>query len=303
MSFLSEKPLAIFYEHPPEYNAIFRALHQRGINARVISPASFYYDPEHKEVPYSLIINDLSTPIGFQRRSASIRPWLTFNNHLELNQLRLAQGRMINNAAAIENMTNRARQLSVFSALDLPYPKTRAVSNADHLMNLIPGFGFPLLVKPGDTWSNKPSFRFDTLDELLQALIQNVISFDDGLWLLQEYVQPAGNYIVRVETLNGGFLSARKIYTTREPLPLWPIAYPAERFTPPLEIIQAVESIVRLARIDIGAVEYFTDQKTNQVLFYSIRPHTGNALSEEVSAVADYLSLRLKKIREMELHL
>ena len=51
-----------------------------------------------------------------------------------------------------------------------------------------------------------------------------------------------------------------------------------EAFTPPAEVIAAVERIVAAAKIDVGGIEYLIDDRTGDVLFYDI-----NALSNFVA--------------------
>ena len=51
-----------------------------------------------------------------------------------------------------------------------------------------------------------------------------------------------------------------------------------EAFTPPAEVIAAVERIVAAAKIDVGGIEYLIDDRTGDVLYYDI-----NALSNFVA--------------------
>jgi glutathione synthase/RimK-type ligase-like ATP-grasp enzyme len=119
----------------------------------------------------------------------------------------------------------------------------------------------------------------------------------DKTLLVQEYINSRGGYITRVETLNGKYLYAIKVHTSGETFNLCPAdicqtisgkplvrnacladtshnGLKVEAYTPPPEIIQAVELIVQHAGIDVGGVEYLIDDATGEVLFYDI-----NALS------------------------
>jgi hypothetical protein len=51
-----------------------------------------------------------------------------------------------------------------------------------------------------------------------------------------------------------------------------------EAYTPPPEVISAVESIAAAARLDLGGVEYITDDRDGRALYYDI-----NALSNFVA--------------------
>ena len=307
MTFIAKKPIGVFYEHPLEYNPLFATLNNRNIPISPINPAQPDFTLKNGETQYSLIYNDLTSPLGFPRSSKTISHLLAFTKNLELNNHRWAQSSIINGSVAIETFSDRTRQLSVFASLDLATPKTRIVNNLERLISILPEFTFPLLVKSNNASDNLPVLRFDSLSDLLNSVASKTFSLQEDLLLIQEYRQPKDNHIVRVDTLNGKVLSAQKIYTIREPLQLWPAEYKTEVFEPSYEIVQAVESIVRTARIDVGSVEYFTDQKTNQIFFYSIRPHTNSratkSASIQVDAIADYFEKRISKAREIELAL
>jgi hypothetical protein len=305
MSFIVEKPVGVFYEHPFEYNPLITELNNREIPVAQISPGTHDFSPAGVEIPYSLIFNDLSSPIGFQRDPKALQQRINFTRHLELNDLRFAQGRIVNGSVAIETLSNRARQLSVFSSVNIAFPKTRIVNSLDKLISILPEFIFPVLVKPNDTWKALPVLRFDTLSAFIDAIVKNELPFNNDLLLVQEYHQPKNDIIVRVDTINGRVVTAQRIHTIREPLPLWPVEHRTEYFQASEEIVHAVESIVRAARIDVGAVEYFVDQKSNNVMFYSIRPHSNSRAVEggakRLAILAEYFEKRISKIRELDL--
>jgi len=73
---------------------------------------------------------------------------------------------------------------------------------------------FPLIVKPNVGGSGAGIIRFDNYFALVEAVYEKRIDAGlDGVLLLQEYHRPAGNSIVRVETLDGEYL-----YGIRQPL-------------------------------------------------------------------------------------
>ena len=51
-----------------------------------------------------------------------------------------------------------------------------------------------------------------------------------------------------------------------------------EGYTPPAEVIDAVERIVGAARIDVGGIEYVIDDRDGQIYYYDV-----NALSNFVA--------------------
>jgi hypothetical protein len=125
----------------------------------------------------------------------------------------------------------------------------------------------------------------------------------DQTALVQEFVPKRGEHINRVETLEGKFLYALKIYPEGENFNLCPAevcesdrrssaacladapkaGLKIESFVPPDDIIERVERIVKEAKIDVGGVEYLVDDRTGEPLFYDI-----NALS---NFVADAMNL------------
>src|SRR5439155_7268965 len=115
--------------------------------------------------------------------------------------------------------------------------------------------------------------RFDTPEALTAAAAENRLDFGvDHTALVQEFVPARGGYITRVETLGGKYLYAIKVYTTGESFNLCPAdicqradgvelirsACPidapktglkVEGYTPPAEVVNAIERIVRAAGV------------------------------------------------------
>jgi hypothetical protein len=146
----------------------------------------------------------------------------------------------------------------------------------------------------------------------------------DHTALVQEYIPARDGHIVRVETLGGKFLYAIKVFITGDTFNLCPAdicqrsdgveltrsACPVdapktglkvEGFTPPQEVIHAVERIFQSAGIDVGGAEYLVDDRDGKLLYYDI-----NALSNFVAdgrnvigfdpfvRLVDYLESRIR---------
>ena len=139
---------------------------------------------------------------------------------------------------------------------------------------------------------------------------------------MQEYVPARGGHITRVETLGGKYLYAINVYTDGSSFNLCPAdiclradgtelqrtagensprpALRVEGFTPPDAVIRDVERIMQAAQIDVGGLEYMTDDRDGGIVYYDI-----NALSnfvadapnvigfEPVTRLADYLVARM----------
>lgn len=157
--------------------------------------------------------------------------------------------------------------------------------------------------------------RFDSPEALREAADSGTLTVGiDHTALVQEFLQPRGGYIVRVEIMDGRFLYAIKVYpkfdagfnlcpadicqpgapadpdstgatnggpvssTDLCPAELPKVALRVEGYVPADTIIRDVADIARAARIDLGGVEYLTSDRDGQVYYYDI-----NALSNFVT--------------------
>ena len=294
MSFPS-KPIGIYYEHPEWFKPLFAELDRRGLPYEKIDAAHHLFDPTELESPYALVVNRMSSSAYLRDHGQGIFHTAGFTTHLE--QLGT---RVINGSVATSIETNKPRQLALFRSLGLKYPNSRVVNHVSRIPDAARELRFPMVVKVNIGGSGAGIVRFDTQEGVEAAVAANQLDLgSDQTALVQEYVTPRGGHIHRVETLNGKFLYAMKVYTTGESFNLCPAeicqipeeqsaefclteapkkGIKVEAFTPPAEVIAAVERIVATAKIDVGGVEYLVDERTGDVLFYDI-----NALSNFVA--------------------
>jgi predicted ATP-grasp superfamily ATP-dependent carboligase len=185
--------------------------------------------------------------------------------------------------------------------LGLPFPKTRVVNCTDEILAAARQLGFPLLVKPNIGGRGACIVRFDSTEELRAAIDETRLELGiDQTALVQELIPARGGHITRVETLGGKFLYAIDIFTTGETFNLCPAeicqvesvaafleAQPSDApkaelkmkvCTPQRSAIDAAEKIVAAAGIDVGSVEYITDDRDGRAVFYDV-----NALSNFVA--------------------
>jgi predicted ATP-grasp superfamily ATP-dependent carboligase len=197
--------------------------------------------------------------------------------------------------------TSKALQLQLLNSLGLPFPKTRVVNCTDEILAAALQFGFPLLVKPNIGGRGAGIVRFDSTEELRAAIDESKLELGiDQIALVQELIPARGGHITRVETLGGTFLYAINIFITGENFNLCPaeicqvesvgafleanqsdapeVGLKVERYTPPQQIIDAVERIVAAGQIEVGSVEYIVDDRDGGILYYDI-----NALSNFVA--------------------
>ncbi|MEJ0029182.1 MAG: hypothetical protein WDO15_01875 [Bacteroidota bacterium] len=102
--------------------------------------------------------------------------------------------------------------------------------------------------------------KFTSIENLQRAVTLQQVSLGiDHSALIQEFIQSSDSHTVRVETLNGKFLYAVKVYGSR-----------VEPYSPPQHIVKDVEIIVKAARLDSGSVEYVIDAGSGQVHYCNI---------------------------------
>jgi glutathione synthase/RimK-type ligase-like ATP-grasp enzyme len=298
-SFMTQKnikPLAIYYEHPEWFRALFTALDERGLPYEKIDAADNYYNP-HEDLndKYSLVFNRMSASAYLRNHGSAI-----FYTRGLLASLEQKDVRVINGYDAFQIEISKALQIALLDSLGIKYPATRIINSAKQAVSAANGLRFPIVVKPNIGGRGAGIVKFDTPEELQTAVDENLFDLGiDSTALVQEYTPKRGGSIQRVETLGGKFLYALQVYPNGENFNLCQAEVcltdaandaeicltdaPAkgirvENFVPPPEIIETVERIVAKAKIDVGGIEYMIDDRTGDALFYDI-----NALSNFVT--------------------
>jgi glutathione synthase/RimK-type ligase-like ATP-grasp enzyme len=150
---------------------------------------------------------------------------------------------------------------------------------------------FPVMVKGNIGGSGAGMIRYDDADDLaLYAAEGSTPVGVDGVALVQEYVPARDGRIYRCETLGGRFLYAIALNGAGSTFDLCPadvcaadradkgVSVSIEAFTPPGEIVKAVEAVAQAAHLDVGGIEYMIDDRDGTPRFYDI-----NALSNFVA--------------------
>jgi len=312
------KPIGIFYEHPAWFKPLFQELERRRIPFIRVHAAQHQYNPSETEVPFSLLINRMSSSAFTRGNGQGIFHTSNYLNHVQ----RLGVP-VINGPKAQSIESSKSKQLSLLAELGLPFPKTRIVNHITQIIPAALSLKFPVVIKVNVGGGGAGIIKFNTVEELNRAINYEQINLGiDHTALIQEFIPAKDNHIVRVETLNGKFLYAIKVHhndfsfkncpselcstpeinaqncLTESPKSTINI----EDYLPPKEIIWAVERIVKEAQIDVGGVEYIVDKRDDQAYFYDI-----NALSNFVSdaenivgfnpyhTLVDYIEQRLKR--------
>jgi hypothetical protein len=292
----STAPLAFLYEHPLWFNPIFQELDRRRVRYdRIHAPEHFYAAGESAPA-FRVVFNRMSPSADRRQHGSAI-----FHTLAWLGQLELQGIRVLNGTKAFRYEVSKALQLSLLSSLGLPYPKSRVIHDPRHAVAAAEGLRYPVVVKPNVGGSGAGIVRFNSKKELQAAIDTGTLHLGfDHIGLVQEFIPARGGHITRVETLAGTYLYAINVHLTGETFDLCPAdicqtargeslvnacliegakaGLKVEGFTPPAEVIDAVERIVRAARIDVGGIEYVIDDRDGQIYYYDV-----NALSNFVA--------------------
>lgn len=296
MSITSERPLAVYYEHPDWFKPLFAELDRRSVPYVKLFAEEHSFDPAHKD-RYSVVFNRMS-PSAWQRgRAHTIFYTLQYLHHLERNGVRV-----INGATAFRNEISKAAQLDLLAQLGLPYPRARVINHPSQAAAAAEGFRYPVIVKPNIGGSGAGVKKFDSAESLRAAAgAGELVLGIDNTALVQEFIPQEESRITRVEVLGGRFLYGIRIYTPGTSFDLCPAdvcqradgmqldaqicaadapsrGLRVEGYTPPAEIIADVERIAQASDIDVGGVEYMIDARDGRHYYYDI-----NALSNFVA--------------------
>lgn len=290
-------PIGIFYEHPEWFRKLFERLDERGLPYEKLHAGFHSFDPSEDAARYSVVLNRISSSSYLRGHGQGIFYSKAFIAHLEQNGVPV-----INGSKATEIETSKALQLLLLKRLGLQFPKTIVVNHISQILDAAAGLEFPIAVKPNIGGAGAGIIRFNTRASLEEAVAANSIELGiDQIALVQEFIPARGGHINRVETLDGKFLYAIKVFTTGESFNLCPAEICAvpeapqaigevclttavkkglkvEAFTPPAQVISDVERIVKEAGIDVGGIEYIVDDRNGDVLYYDI-----NALSNFIA--------------------
>lgn len=313
------RAIGIYYEHPEWFRTLFQMLDERGVPYEKIDASSDYYDPE-KRADFSVLFNRMSASAYLRGNGNAI-----FYTSGLLANLERSGVRVINGSKAFQIEISKALQVSLLASLGIKFPATRIVNSTAKLIEAAGQLAFPILVKPNIGGRGAGIVKFDSPGELPSAVDSKLIDFGiDGTLIVQEFVNKRGGHINRVETLNGKFLYALKIYPVGENFNLCPAeicqteiaatsgeicladgpkaGLRVENFEPPPSIIRTVEDIVAAANIDVGGVEYLIDDRTDEPLFYDINA-LSNFVADAVNVVGFDPNEKLVDFLEKELKL
>jgi glutathione synthase/RimK-type ligase-like ATP-grasp enzyme len=293
---MSTQPIAIYYEHPDWFRALFDELDRRGAPYVRVDASRHAYDPDARS-EYALLFNRMSASAYTRGHGNAIFYTRNYLAHLEQNGVRVING---SQAFAIE--TSKALQLSLLASLGVPHPQTRIINHAAEAVSAARDFQFPIIIKPNIGGRGAGIVRYDSMDALASMAEGGRIDLGiDQTALVQEYIPARGGHITRVETLGGKYLYAINVFPEGDNFNLCPAeicqledgvttlgevclvdapkaGLKVEPTTPPLEVIETVERIAKAAQLDLGGIEYMVDDRDGGLVYYDI-----NALSNFIA--------------------
>lgn len=296
MPITTDRPLAIYYEHPEWFKPLFAELDRREIPYVKLHAGRHRYDPT-EEPRYSLVVNRMSPSAYLRGHGNAIFSTLSWLAYLKRNGVRV-----VNGYDAYVTETSKADQLALLEGLGLPYPKARVINHPGEAVAAAEGLRLPIAFKPNIGGSGAGVRRFESLEALQTAAESGELDLGiDSTALIQEFIPQEESRIVRVEVLDGKYLYGIRIYTPGHSFDLCPAdvcqsldgeeldagtcavdasarGLRVEGYEPPAEIRQQVERIMEAAHIDVGGIEYMLDERDGQLYFYDI-----NALSNFVA--------------------
>ena len=313
------KPIAIYHEHPDWFKPLFAELDKRNLPFVHLNPGEHQFDINDTEVKYSLFFNRMSPSAYLRNNEQGMFFTLGYLRHLETFGTKT-----VNGFKAFTYEISKSQQLSLIKKLGLGFPKTKIINHASQAVSAADGLRFPIVVKANIGGSGAGITKYNSIESLQADVDADAIDLGIDLTaLVQEFIPARGGYITRVETLNGKFLYGIKVYTTGESFNLCPAdicqtndgkelvrnacavdapknGLRVEAYTPPEEIINAIESIIQHAGIDVGGIEYIIDDRDGAVLYYDVNA-LSNFVADAVNVIGfnpheklvDYLEMQL----------
>src|SRR5207244_3969109 len=161
MSATTERPMAIYYEHPDWFRPLFLELDRRRVPDVRVDAADHRFDTGDGRPPYALLFNRMSPSAYLRGAGNAIFYTLHYLAHLKRHGVRV-----INGYDAWVTETSKALQLSLLEQLGLPFPAARVINHAAQAPEAARGLRFPVVLKPNIGGSGAGVRRFETPEQL-----------------------------------------------------------------------------------------------------------------------------------------
>jgi hypothetical protein len=280
--------LAVFYEHPQWFEALFATLTRRGLDWTAIPIQDHTFDPGDTTAPAPVILNRLAMSSFLRQEEHAL-----FYSMAALDHWQGLGARVINGPGVLAYDTNKARQLSLFRQAGLDIPATRVAHRRQDVPRLAAEVGFPVMVKVNVGGSGTGMIRYDSPEELAAAVADGLTPVGvDGVALIQAYIAARDARVIRCEVLDGKLLYALALDGAGSTFDLCPAdvcmvdkpTITITQFQPPADIVRAVERVAVMSGLDVGGVEYMIDDRDGRPKFYDL-----NAMSNFVAKPLEVL--------------
>jgi hypothetical protein len=280
--------LAVFYEHPQWFEALFATLDRRGLDWTPIPIQDHTFDPADPNPPAKVVLNRLAMSSFLRQEEHAL-----FYSLAVLDHWRMLGTRVINGPDVLAYDTNKARQLSLFRKAGLDIPRTRVAHRRTDVPRLADEIGYPVMVKVNVGGSGTGMIRYDSAEALRDAVENKLTPVGvDGVALVQEYVPARDARVIRCEVLDGKLIYALALDGAGSTFDLCPAdvcmvdkpTITISQLQPPAEIVRAVEKVAVMSGLDVGGIEYMVDDRDGTPRFYDL-----NAMSNFVAKPLEVL--------------
>ena len=239
--------------------------------------------------------------------TATVLDWLEYHNR-----------RVVNNSQALNMELSKSLQYKELQKEGITTPKTVYTKDKNQLLDLGKKFPLPFLTKHNRAGKGLGIKLFKTYKSFAKYIKSN--DFEDpvdGITLIQEYIKPKTNTIIRTEFVNNKFLYAVQVDTSNG-FELCPadVCDQEEEYCPTnatgnkfmiLEkfknpIIKKYQNVLKKNNIEIAGVEFLENDK-GELFTYDINTNTNyNSIAENLSdlkgmkSIADFLNSELQKV-------
>ena len=267
-------------------------------------------------------LNDPPVGVFYNRMSASSHSrghhYAPEYTAVALNWLEHHKRRVINNSRALSLELSKSLQYNELQKTGIKVPNTIYAVGKDQLLVLGKNFKLPFLTKhnrAGRGLGIRLFYDYAGLEKYITS--DEFEDSRDGITLLQEYIKPKTDAIIRTEFVDNQFLYAVQVDTTKG-FELCPADAcnvedeycPAnatgnkfmivEKFSNP--ILEQYKKVLKNNNIEIAGIE-FVEDNNGKLFTYDINTNTNyNSIAESLSdlkgmkTIADFLNKELNKI-------
>jgi len=281
--------IGLLYEHPTWSLELIRRLEARDVELeRLDVGAEVSFDEACHAGPRGRSTALAAGPAAAERwinrvnalPSAGRPPSVVAATGHALLDLELRGQRVINGHRAWSIGASKRAQGALFARLGLATPASIPVAGPAEAPAAADELGYPVLVKPNVGGSGSGIERFETPDDLRDAVVDGRLALGiDGTGLVQRIVEPSDGLVHRIE-----MLGRELFYATDQPVEPGVFNYCAADgcavdggialTSPDQPVIDAAAAVMEAAGAQVGGVEYLLDRSTGQPCFFDLNPYS-----------------------------